>query len=352
MSSALTGYLWAVVSVLGFGSNFAVVAKYEAGDGMFFQLVLCLGVWTTGMAVFLLRHVPKFYPEAMIGGVLWCTGNCMTVFIIKSIGLGSGLITWGTAALVIGWLTGFFGLFGVKCDQKCLELPSLNVVGFGLSVLALAVSTLVKKEEKPSSQPAEPLCDEGSNGPGETGGVPQMSSAGGASTSNRMDSGSPSRVKGILAAIFAGTCYGLNFLPSTLIQDHVIGASKNGLDYVFNQFCGILAASIVYFLVYCAATGNKPFVNPQIILPGFLSGVMWATAQAGWFVANVDIGYSAAFPIIIIGPGVVGSMWSVFLFKEIRGRRNFYLLASYFLLAVASCACIIASRKTTPECER
>jgi len=189
--------------------------------------------------------------------------------------------------------------------------------------------------------------------------VPQASSAlelGGArhtfSTSDRADAGGPSRAKGVIAALLAGTCYGLNFLPSTLIQDYTQGASKDGLDYVFNQFCGILAASIVYFLVYCAATGNRPFVNPQIVLPGFFSGVMWATAQAGWFVANVDIGYSAAFPIIVIGPGVVGSMWSVLLFKDIRGRRNFYLLGTYFVLAVASCACIIASRKSTPECER
>ena len=31
--------------------------------------------------------------------------------------------------------------------------------------------------------------------------------------------------------------------------------------------------------------------------------------------AKVDLGYAAAFPIILIGPGVVGSLWSVFLFK-------------------------------------
>ena len=65
-------------------------------------------------------------------------------------------------------------------------------------------------------------------------------------------------------------------------------------------------------------------------------GVMWAIAQSCWFVANatclhgsrlaafqmvspahreVQLGYSAAFPIILIGPGLIGSLWSVFLFK-------------------------------------
>ena len=65
----------------------------------------------------------------MTGGVIWCTGNCMTVYIIKQIGLGPGLVTWGTTALIIGWLTGFFGLFGLQSDQPCLESASLNVLG-------------------------------------------------------------------------------------------------------------------------------------------------------------------------------------------------------------------------------
>ena len=28
--------------------------------------------------------------QAMSGGVLWCSGNCLTVYIIKQIGLGPG----------------------------------------------------------------------------------------------------------------------------------------------------------------------------------------------------------------------------------------------------------------------
>mmetsp|Transcript_10292 Transcript_10292/g.22769 ORF Transcript_10292/g.22769 Transcript_10292/m.22769 type:complete len:107 (-) Transcript_10292:72-392(-) len=104
---------------------------------------------------------------------------------------------------------------------------------------------------------------------------------------------------------------------------------------------------MLYFLIYCAWKGNKPQVNPEIMLPGFVSGVMWAIAQSCWFVANVQLGYSAAFPIILIGPGLIGSLWSVFLFKDIRGQRNYLLLLIYFVLAAISCGCIVASRKGT-----
>ncbi|CAE7035154.1 TMEM144 [Symbiodinium natans] len=271
---------------------------------MLFQLVLCLGIWFTGLMVLLLRSNPTFYPVAMSGGVLWCSGNCLTVYIIKQIGLGPGLVTWGTAALIIGWVTGFFGLFGLPSEQRCLEKPWLNVVGLVLAVFALALSTLVRK-----SAPRKPLLDTGRVPPtiNEDEESPRRASTG--------------RTKGVLASLVAGTCYGLNFLPSTWIQNHVAGASQDGLDYVFNQFCGILAASIVYFLIYCAWKNNRPQINPEIMLPGFISGVMWAIAQSCWFVANVDLGYAAAFPIILIGPGFVGSLWSVFLFKE--GRSHF-----------------------------
>mmetsp|Transcript_58716 Transcript_58716/g.137486 ORF Transcript_58716/g.137486 Transcript_58716/m.137486 type:complete len:339 (+) Transcript_58716:42-1058(+) len=334
----LTGWCCAFVAVLFFGSNFAVVAKYDAGDGMLFQLVLCIGVWFTGLIVMCLRDAPEFYPMAMIGGAIWCSGNCLTVYIIKQIGLGPGLVTWGTAALIIGWVTGFFGLFGLPSERHCLSQPWLNVVGLLLAVCALALSTFIRK-----TVPEKPLLPEG-------GAVPPTISEEVSPVFNSQHSARSGRVKGVLASLVAGTCYGLNFLPSTWIQKHVAGASQDGLDYVFNQFCGILAASVVYFLAYCAWMGNRPQINPQIMLPGFISGVMWAIAQSCWFVANVALGYSAAFPIILIGPGFIGSLWSVFLFKDIRGARNHMLLAGYFAFAAASCACIVGSRQSGGAC--
>jgi len=348
----LVGWMCAAIAVLFFGSNFTVVAKYDAGDGMFFQLVLCIGIWCTGLVVFLLRSTPVFYPMAMTGGVIWCTGNCCTVYVIKSIGLGPGLVTWGTASLLIGWLTGFFGLFGIPSERHCLAMPWLNVVGFCISVCALIDSTLIKKgaplrQVKTDASPIDISLLPASQEPVEAGNTSLAPTALVAD-----DSEVPPRQRYIamLIATGMGCCYGANFLPSTWIQDNVAGASKDGLDYVFNQFCGILLASIIYFLMYCVYKGNKPVINPEIVVPGFLSGVMWAVAQTCWFVANTTIGYSAAFPIILIGPGFIGSMWSVFLFKDIYGARNYRILAGYFVLAVSACTCIVLSRKSDASC--
>eukprot|EP00927_Polykrikos_kofoidii_P014213 TRINITY_DN16213_c0_g2_i1.p1 TRINITY_DN16213_c0_g2~~TRINITY_DN16213_c0_g2_i1.p1 ORF type:complete len:342 (-),score=31.29 TRINITY_DN16213_c0_g2_i1:55-1080(-) len=337
MDSVMLGYLCAFIAVLCFGSNFIVVAKYDAGDGMFFQFVLCLGIWCVGLVVFLLRDQPKFYPFALLGGAIWCSGNCCTIFVINRIGLGPGLVTWGTMSLLIGWLTGFFGLFGLPNERDCLEMPWLNVVGFCISCCALVASTFIKKGIVQIDEGARglQLHDSALNTPGSSD-----------RTTSAVEVPASDRLMGILAALFAGSCYGLNFHPSSWIQDHVNGASQDGLDYVFNQFCGILTASTFYMLIYCVVKNNKPEINPEVVLPGFLSGVIWAIAQTCWFVANANLGYSAAFPIVLIGPGFVGSLWSVFLFKDISGRRNYIFIGVYFAFAVVACLCIVVSRKS------
>mmetsp|Transcript_63845 Transcript_63845/g.134455 ORF Transcript_63845/g.134455 Transcript_63845/m.134455 type:complete len:369 (+) Transcript_63845:29-1135(+) len=366
MVHVLVGWLCAAIAVLFFGSNFAVVAKYDAGDGMFFQFALCIGIWIVGLIVFIIRDAPPFYTFACVGGIIWCTGNCCTVFIIQQIGLGPGLVTWGTTAMVIGWLTGFFGLFGIPSEREDLRSPGLNVVGLGLSLLALLDSTFIKKgatvpnsardvgnltspETTPQSREIFPLAlgrseDEGG---GQEHGQEAAVEVEAAQSSDQDPSSM--RYLGIAAALLAGCCYGSNFLPSTWIQKHTKGASQDGLDYVFNQFCGILLTSTVYLATYCCIKRNRRFVNKQIFLPAVLSGMMWGIAQSCWFVANATLGYSAAFPIVLIGPGFIGSLWSIFFFKDIYGRRNYLLLAGYFCLAAAACTCIVLSRKTDDD---
>ena len=70
---AYWGYISLFIAVFFFGSNFLPVKQYETGDGMFFQLVLCLAIWSVGFIVNWARNFPKFYALPMLGGVLWTT---------------------------------------------------------------------------------------------------------------------------------------------------------------------------------------------------------------------------------------------------------------------------------------
>lgn len=158
-------------------------------------------------------------------------------------------------------------------------------------------------------------------------------------------------------AAVAGIFFGSNFNPPTYIQQHRCdsganitasclypGASDDSLDYVFSHFCGILLSSMATLMAYTVYKGNQPDVFPEVILPAYVSGLLWAVAQVGWFIANDALGYTIAFPLVLVGPGFVGSLWDVVVFKVIRGQRNFTFLGVVFALAIASAVCIVKSK--------
>jgi glucose uptake protein GlcU len=150
--SASVGYICAAVSIFGFGSNFVPVKRFETGDGMFFQWVLCAAIWCVGLLVYGVQGFPTFQPGAMLGGAIWATGNIMCVPIIKILGLSLGLLIWGQTNMLIGWATGYFGLFGVASQAHLTKNHTLNFLGVGLAVVALSLYIFV---EPPKDDEAE-----------------------------------------------------------------------------------------------------------------------------------------------------------------------------------------------------
>ena len=457
---ASLGFACAAVSIFGFGSNFVPVKRFETGDGMFFQWVLCAAIWCVGLLVYGLQGFPTFQPGAMLGGAIWATGNVMCVPIIKILGLSLGLLIWGQTNMLIGWATGYFGLFDVVSQAHLTKNKNLNFLGVGLAVVALSLYIFVeppKDDEQAGAGGQRGYADSDederlrrhssstikvglTSAGGSSGGlghsllgtakpysslpprnranerliqhVRQNDFAGISATprllgnqtyapvansqkhvslgcedklsvidqgmeaeeigdaahplhsnivvssSNPIDllSVSSKRLLGVAMSVVSGLLYGSNFTPPQIVHDHGAPCGGNGshglpgcgdqdmLDYVFPHFTGIFLTSTFYFLLYCAFMKNRPNIYPQAILPAFASGVMWATAQSCWFIANEALGFAVAFPIITSGPGFVASMWGVCLFNEIKGFRNFAVLGLALVITVSSGVCISLSR--------
>jgi len=410
MSYAI-GFITAFVAILGWGSNFVPVKKFPTGDGLYFQWVLASGVIITGLIVHCSRGFPTFEPWMMLGGVLWCTGNILTVPIVRLIGLGLGMLLWNLSCLAVGWAVTRFGFANVIKAQDVPQ-PILNYVGIVLVVVA-ACCYLFVEPETGSPTPEEHHKDPEKNmhtehiSPQESDGhlhVPmsQMSSASDRSHSQKAllehkDSQGPEqpiwnsppmtdkrfwnmheiahlkhqmlhffhleahglhdhpeherkhdclprfdtknmspyqrRIVGALMALVAGAMYGVNVLPLQYLLDHSDNGKKhseNALDYVFPHFCGVYLCATFYFLIYCLLKRNKPEIYPHVTAPAFLSGAIWAIAQISFFVASSNLGLVIAFPLSTSGPGVVAALWSILLFKEIRGRRNLSILLFSF----------------------
>ncbi|CAF1465850.1 unnamed protein product, partial [Didymodactylos carnosus] len=326
-----SGFIGCIVASLFFGSNFVPVKQFSAGDGFFFQFCFCVATWVVGLITDLIVKNQRFYPLVLIGGVLWTTGNLATVFCIKTCGLSVGLLIWGTSSLIVGWAGGRFGILGLKAQKpdRTWKL-GLNYTSVVFAAISGIFFLFIKSENTPRKgqdyETKEPVNE----------------SAGELDTDfpflNRLTP-LQQKILGYILATLAGVFYGLMFIPDSYIRDHPDefryqneDPSSNGLHYVYSQYSGILLSSTFYFIVYAAAKGNRPSINPSICLPAMVSGIMWAIANIGFIVAISALKQAVAYPIVSVLPGIVTSLWSLFYFREIREKRSLIFLGCGMLL--------------------
>ncbi|KAM8970639.1 LOW QUALITY PROTEIN: transmembrane protein 144 [Sarcophilus harrisii] len=290
------------VAVILFGSNFVPVKKFDTGDGMFLQWILCAAIWTVSLMVNVLLHCPKFWPLAMLGGCVWATGN-ITNPIVKTIGLGLGLLI-GSFNSLTGWASSSTVIFlFVKS-----EVPSLT----------------------------SPLLIEYAINCTQTNGLDYLWTTKLSQLQNR--------IIDCVLAVASGIFYGCSFVAIIYIKDHgkrnnsiYKGSSQYDLDYVFSYFSSIFVTSTIYFLAYCEIMKNNPKVYSQVILPGFFSGVFWAAiASCCWFIANHSLSTVISFPINNhCRPRTIAAIWGIFLFKEIKDIKNYILITLAFCIILA-----------------
>lgn len=323
------GYVGAIIAGVFFGSNYVPTKNYPTGDGMSFVWVFSSGVLIVGIISMFIVGKAVFVYTGLIGGSLWAMGNLCVIPIVKLIGLGLGMLLWGSTSLITGFFVGKFGLFGLHKDQ--VSYPGLNWGGICFVIAAMAVFFFIKPSlDEKKEEEREPLTR------AEKGSIQNYDDKGNnASIYDKI----PTRIRapiGVALAVGSGILYGLNILPMSLwVQaEKAAGYEPGPLDFVFSHFTGIYLFSTLAFLVYCIAM-RPPKIYAESILPSFISGAMWGIAQCGLMVATGILGFTVGFPIGSTGPLVVSSLWAVLYFREIRGTKNIgFLLFSFALLGV------------------
>ena len=385
---------------MAFGSNFIPTRTVDTGNGLLFNFFMALGIVLVGFGVHLYQGTGFLYNHAILGGVLWCTGNTLAIVVIQLLGMGLSVAIWGATSMLVGWATGKFGLWGIHAESVVINW--LSYCGVALGVVAIVVFAFVepKPRRKTRSLLGRMLVganddDEGATNGGGGGIANHYGGADSSRHSSNTDLGdsdtrelysamarSPfqrpdekpesikdvlgplgTRVLGVFLAIVAGLFFGVNLLPPQyLMQNYgslsISGTMKytdDGLDYVFSHFIGIFLTAGVYlalFRIVQRVVGEKSmptwFADVQadkMLLPGLLCGVGWAIGQSAFLVANTNIGLVASYPIITLAPGVIATLWSTFVFREIRHAKNLSLVALGFLVVGLSCACTVIAKK-------
>jgi len=145
------------------------------------------------------------------------------------------------------------------------------------------------------------------------------------------------RIVGIICALSAGLFFGTSFDPSQYIIDHNYNGNDDTLNYVFSHYLGILITSWFYtilYCIYCHYHNIHPYITSEIFLPASASGIIWGIAETSYFLANGKLGFPITFPIISSGPGLIGSLWGVFIYQEINGVDNLRMLALAFCITI------------------
>ncbi|EGC30078.1 hypothetical protein DICPUDRAFT_50939 [Dictyostelium purpureum] len=334
VNAQVLGYIGAAVASVFFGSNYVPVKNFPTGNGIAFAWVMSVGIISVAyVAMFIAgsdgKNLYLFDPWGLLGGTLWSLGNFCVIPIVKTIGLGLGLLLWCCCSIVAGFFTGKFGLFGL--EKQVVSHPAMNWIGFGCIVAAIVFFFFIKptlENEDTESNSYSSIVDD----------YPIINEAGyrGSIQSSKLTEKSfferiPQPMKtmlGIGLAIFSGIMYGVNMVPMQLWKQS--DPSANPLSFIFCHFSGIFIFNTIVFFVY-AIIKRPPQVFPQTMLPSFFSGVLWGIANCGLMVATQNLGYTVGFPMGASGPMVVSSIWSVVYFKEIQGVKNLLILLISFL---------------------
>lgn len=379
------GYIAAAVAIVVWGSMFIFVKnpKVEAAqaDPLVSQVYSVLGVLTS--SAFLLIEVPyKFSWWATLAAGLWVFSNLLAFPIVRMVGIASGQGIWSGVIAVVSFIWAVVGqqLWTVESDQCRLQNPiyafggiTLIVAGMiGLTYCSvfgsagvpssfkdnLRVNSRARASENgvqnfldvnrtkkhvefdPLLTPTSPNSKRRSN-VYEDADDDLIANATGNETKSLLQkeqdkgSGRSKRgrtVMGLGLAVIMGILGGSVLVPMKLSYQH--GDFENGTLHGALTFAlsfavsgaAIVLAMFVLRVVMCGCAVPKMHFG-VVGLPCFLQGALWNVGFAGSTIAVTSpLGMSVGYPLTQCSV-LVGALWGVLYYKEIRGVKYLIVFA-------------------------
>lgn len=356
-SNDLSGIAPAVVAAIAFGVQYVPVKKYKIYDGTTFQWFMCSGSLFVGLLAALLDGdlqlgVP---PKVVMGGALWAFSNFAVLPLVKLLGIGLGFSLYHFQNMIVGYVVGRNGFFGVPSLQAAFP-GSLYIcdLGCGLILVSFVALLLVEgkgseKKEQSDSKGPEPTVhgkirideqyDEDAAGDRNSHLLESSAFSAFALEEEQLEepqnpeTEAPPEVEsetrkpcrncalGVLLAVVAGTLAGVQSVPATLYNlEHPEYPST---AVVFPQCVGVWFASTGIYLLYSgyAQVRRKP-VQHAVIRPAFVSGCIWSVGFLFMIKGIHELGFAVGYTLDAVGPIIIASIVSICWLKEITGRRQ------------------------------
>eukprot|EP00930_Biecheleria_cincta_P031230 TRINITY_DN21685_c0_g1_i2.p1 TRINITY_DN21685_c0_g1~~TRINITY_DN21685_c0_g1_i2.p1 ORF type:complete len:386 (+),score=69.93 TRINITY_DN21685_c0_g1_i2:28-1185(+) len=359
----LAGIAPAVAAAVAFGVQYVPVKRYKIYDGTTFQWFMCSGILFVGLAAALLggdlqRGVP---PLVVFGGALWALSNFAVLPLVKLLGIGLGFSLYHFQNMIVGYLVGRNGFFGVPSLEPAFE-GSLYLCDIGCVLILLSFFALLlvegggKTQEKPETTGNPPPATVHGRSQDHVDSYAEVVAAdrtlletsgfsafaleelddepGQASPPDaeldferpRVESSPAKRpmknfVLGVLLAIVAGCLAGVQSIPATLYN--IEHPDYPSTAVVFPQCVGVWFASTAIYLLYSgvARLRRKPVLH-SVIRPAFISGCIWSVGFLFMIKGIHQLGFAVGYTLDAVGPILVASILSICWFKEISGRKQ------------------------------
>jgi len=139
------------------------------------------------------------------------------------------------------------------------------------------------------------------------------------------------KVVGVSLAVVAGALCGVQGVPATLWEkEH---PDVHAFAVALPQCFGIWVCSSVLLMLYsslAAVRGVK--LKKSVIGPAYASGCIWGVGFACMMKGIKYLGYSVGYTLDAVGPILVSSLLSVFVFREISGKKQLVIYFGAFSL--------------------
>ena len=318
IQTTLINYGLSVLAVVFYSASNIPIKSHDCGDGVYFVWLTSISVFIAGLICNCVQKFPPFHYEPMVGGVLLCVGQILNVLIINLFGLGVPTLVYSVIGVMIGWVMSMIGFLGMQ--RAVFYEAYLNYVGLVFCLISILAFSLIKVNTNQGLSANNVIND---------------------TSEIIVTKSQPSLLRSIGLKLFAlllalaiGLCFGTQFLPTYILLAKSVddpSFSNNPLDYIFPQTVGMLLGGTIILFLYCVFKLNKPFVNPRLVLPALLSGALLGGGTLVLGYSSSKLSPAVSYPLVSVGCPALNTFYGICFFREIRGKRNYLILASGFI---------------------
>lgn len=339
MVSFGVGLACAAACSVFFGAQYVPCKKYNTYDGCVFQWFMACGIMLGGVLLETIGLLwldwpssdPQFILYGIACGCIWGFANFLVIPLLHLSGLALGFTLYHIINLVTGYLTSRLGLFGMKQDVGAI--PMLR--DFGLAVLIVSFVALCFVEPENEKKEISKKVDDSTNVNFiDESGAPPLKPREKEYFSIWIEDQKTRKIVGIVLSVFAGIATGLNTMPYDLWKNNTQdGARMQSIQFVFSQCVGIfMISSLLYWTQASYATAKGRLVHHVPIRPAVVGGLLWVLGDLTMLYAFSGLGYAAGYTIGAVGPTLVASCISFFIYKEIKEKKQRIFFATAFVL--------------------